>query len=175
MSCNRVSPPRVLIDLEKLRHINCGLGRFSLHLGEGILADFRDRIEPVFLMPQSARPRFTERELGTVAVRPWRKEFVQRWVRPIAKPFLGRPPYAVWHMTNQMSRYEPLDPRVPVLLTVHDLTFLHKASQDRRMTPSPNLEPGLMRESSCPLWGLKGFSDEEATQCRADRGLASAG
>lgn len=133
MSCNRVSPPRVLIDLEKLRHINCGLGRFSLHLGEGVLANFRDRIEPVFLIPRSARGLFAEQEFGTVPVRPWRKEFVQQWVRPLAKPFLGRPPYAVWHMSNQMSRYEPLDPRVPVLLTVHDLTFLHKAPQDRRM------------------------------------------
>ena len=41
--------------------------------------------------------------------------------------------------------------------------------------PSPNPDPGLMRESSCLDWGWKGFSDEEATQCRADRGLASAG
>jgi hypothetical protein len=46
---------------------------------------------------------------------------------------------------------------------------------DDEVTPSPNLDPGLVRESSCPYWGLKGFSDEEATQCRADRGLASAG
>jgi hypothetical protein len=46
---------------------------------------------------------------------------------------------------------------------------------DAVVTPSPNLEPGLVRESSCPRWGWKGFSDEEATQCRADRGLASAG
>lgn len=133
MSCNRVSRPRVLIDLEKLRHINCGLGRFSLHLGEGVLANFRDRIEPVFLMPRSVRGLFTEQEFDTVPVRPWRKEFVQQWVRPLVKPFLSRPHYAVWHMTNQMSRYEPLDHRVPVLLTVHDLTFLHKAPQDRRM------------------------------------------
>jgi hypothetical protein len=43
------------------------------------------------------------------------------------------------------------------------------------LTPSPNRDPGLVRESSCPWWGWKGFSDEEATQCRADRGLASAG
>ena len=43
------------------------------------------------------------------------------------------------------------------------------------VTPSPNLDPGLVRESSCPLWGWKGFSDEEATQYRADRGPASAG
>jgi len=44
-----------------------------------------------------------------------------------------------------------------------------------QVTPSPNLDPDLVRESSCPDWGWKGFSDEEATQCRADRGLASAG
>ena len=31
--------------------------------------------------------------------------------------------------------------------------------------PSPNPEPGLGRESSGPDWGLKGFSDEEATKC----------
>ena len=43
------------------------------------------------------------------------------------------------------------------------------------MTPSPNPEPGLVRESSCLDRGWKGFSDEEATQCRADRGLAQAG
>jgi len=49
-----------------------------------------------------------------------------------------------------------------------------RALRDASVTPSPNLEPGLVRESSCPWWGWKGFSDEEATQCRADRGLASA-
>jgi len=26
--------PRIVIDLEKLRHINCGLGRFSLHFAQ---------------------------------------------------------------------------------------------------------------------------------------------
>ena len=43
------------------------------------------------------------------------------------------------------------------------------------MIPSPNPEPVLVRESSCPAWGWKGFSDEEATQRRADREPASTG
>jgi hypothetical protein len=43
-----------------------------------------------------------------------------------------------------------------------------------KLTPSPKPEPVLVRESSCPVWGLKGFSDEEATQCRADRWVATA-
>jgi hypothetical protein len=49
------------------------------------------------------------------------------------------------------------------------------AAPEATVTPSPNLDPGLVRESSRPWWGWKGFSDEEATQYRADRGPASAG
>jgi hypothetical protein len=43
------------------------------------------------------------------------------------------------------------------------------------LTPSPNSDPVLVRESPCPDRGWKGFSDEEATQYRADCGPASAG
>ena len=51
----------------------------------------------------------------------------------------------------------------------------HRDLSGIEVTPSPKPDPGLVRESSCPCWGWKGFSDEEATQCRADRGLAQAG
>jgi glycosyltransferase involved in cell wall biosynthesis len=128
-----MNPPRVVIDLEKLRRINCGLGRFSLHLADGILSRFRERIDPVFLVPKGAEARFGSDGFETIRVRPWRKEVVRRWVRPLARPFLGGRRHDLWHMTNQMSRYEPLDPRVPMLLTVHDLTFLHEAPHDGRM------------------------------------------
>jgi hypothetical protein len=67
------------------------------------------------------------------------------------------------------EKQQPLDHRID--LHKQRLAFFGKVE----LTPSPNLDPGLVRESSCPYWGLKGFSDEEATQCRADRGLASAG
>jgi hypothetical protein len=40
----------------------------------------------------------------------------------------------------------------------------HGRTATWRVTPSPNPDPVLVRESSCPLWGLKGFSDEEAGQ-----------
>lgn len=125
--------PRVVIDLEKLRRINCGLGRFSLHLAEGILSRFRDRIDPVFLLPKGGEGAVGSDGYETIRVRPWRKEAVRRLVRPVARPFLGSRRHDLWHMTNQMSRYEPLDPRVPMLLTIHDLTFIHEAPHDGRM------------------------------------------
>ena len=43
--------PRVVIDFEKLRHINCGLGRFSLYLAQELLARSDNCFEPVFFIP----------------------------------------------------------------------------------------------------------------------------
>ena len=42
------------------------------------------------------------------------------------------------------------------------------------ITPSPNREPGLVREPSCLWWGWKGFSDQEATRCESRVGLVIA-
>jgi len=62
---------------------------------------------------------------SSIKVRPWNKESFQRWVRPIGRHFhkVDRP--ALWHVTHQTSKYLPFDERIPVVLTVHDLNFLH--------------------------------------------------
>ena len=132
---SRGSIPRVVIDLEKLRHINCGLGRFSLHLGRGIHAAAAGRFEPVFLLPKGGWRHFPGITAGELTVAPWRKEAVQRFLRPLLPPWCHRQRPALWHSTNQMTKYLPLDSRVPVLLTIHDLAFLHEApggSRDRK-------------------------------------------
>jgi glycosyltransferase involved in cell wall biosynthesis len=125
-TCGRL--PRVVVDLEKLRHINCGLGRFSLYLGRELLGLAADRFDPVFFLPQGGEQYFADAggvRHGTVRVRPWRKEGLQRWLRPLGRHLPGIVRPDLWHVTNQMSRYLPLDDRVPVVLTIHDLNFLH--------------------------------------------------
>jgi len=126
-----MKPCRVVIDAEKLRRINCGLGRFSQQLASGIVEQARGRIAPTLLLPSGGERHFATQDCRVIRVRPWRKEFVRRWVRPIATPLLGER-HDLWHSTHQMSRYAPLDPRVPVLLTIHDLTFLHEAPREGR-------------------------------------------
>ncbi|MFM8734582.1 MAG: glycosyltransferase family 4 protein [Pirellulales bacterium] len=128
--------PRIVVDLEKLRHINCGLGRFSLHLGESLLAEAPGRFEPVFFLPHAAVRHFPQGGFDVIAMQPWRKESVVGLARPLLRPFLGAPTVDLWHSTNQMSKYLPLDERVPVVLTIHDLAFLHEPAQaghDRRI------------------------------------------
>jgi glycosyltransferase involved in cell wall biosynthesis len=131
-----MSLPRVVIDLEKLRHINCGLGRYSLHLGREILPVAEDRFQPVFLLPSGAERYFPGGGFETIAVSPWNKEGVRRLYRPLVQPLLTAvrptPRVALWHVTSQMSKYLPLDDRVPVVLTIHDLNFLHESPADGR-------------------------------------------
>lgn len=126
--------PRIVVDLEKLRHINCGLGRFSLHLGEALLAVATGTFTPVFLLPNSADRYFPHGGFDRIELTHWRKEGVLRLARPLARPFLPSRGIDLWHSTNQMSKYLPLDDRVPVVLTIHDLAFLHEPAQvgDRR-------------------------------------------
>jgi len=59
-----------------------------------------------------------------------------RRLRPLIAPFLPPPRIDLWHATNQMSKYLPVDDRVPMVLTIHDLTFLHETphgEQPRRI------------------------------------------
>ncbi len=122
------SLPQVVIDLEKLRHINCGLGRFCLYLARELLARPDNFFESIFFLPDNSEHYFdntTKAHYSCIKVRPWHKEYFQRWIRPITRHFHTTHRPALWHITHQTSKYLPLDNRVPVILTVHDLNFLH--------------------------------------------------
>ena len=128
---DRAARPRVVIDLEKVRHANCGLGRFCRYLAEGILSASGRGIEPVLFLPprgDASRPTvryFYDGAVEHIDVSPWRKESFARFLRPLVRPFQADGGYDLWHVTSQSSKYLPLDPRVPVVLTIHDLNFLH--------------------------------------------------
>ena len=135
--------PRVVLDLERLRHINCGLGRFCLNLAKALLepgerSSSACLIDPVLFLPQRAgcslEPLVSALRPRRLAVPAIRKEAFVRWMRPLARPFLRRSRVDLWHVTHQLSKYLPVDPRVPVLLTIHDLNFLHDA--EHRDTPA---------------------------------------
>lgn len=121
------SLPRVVIDVERLRHINSGLGRFSLHLAERIIQQAAETFRPVLFLPPGAERLFSEGGHDVLPVATWRREGVVRCIRPWVRPFLGRGRPRLWHMTHQAAKYFPVDPRTPVLLTIHDLNFLHES------------------------------------------------
>jgi glycosyltransferase involved in cell wall biosynthesis len=139
------SLPRVVIDLEKLQHINCGLGRFSLHLAREILHVAPGRFRPVFFMPSAARGYFADGGGDVIQVADWRKETIWRFARPIVQPFLAAPGIRLWHVTHQGSKYLPLDGRIPILLTIHDLNFLHEQPERIRSISTRRELAGIQR------------------------------
>jgi glycosyltransferase involved in cell wall biosynthesis len=132
-STNQSTPlPQIVIDLEKLRHINCGLGRFSLYLARELLAHSSEFFEPVFFLPKNSDRYFENNSTGSyssIQVRPWKKERFQKWIRPIGRHFNKTHQPALWHVTHQLSKYLPFNDQIPVVLTVHDLNFLHTDSE----------------------------------------------
>ena len=132
-STNQSTPlPQIVIDLEKLRHINCGLGRFSLYLARELLTHSSEFFEPVFFLPKNSDRYFENNSTGSyssIQVRPWKKERFQKWIRPIGRHFNKTHQPALWHVTHQLSKYLPFNDQIPVVLTVHDLNFLYTDSE----------------------------------------------
>ena len=113
-----VSPPRVLIDLERLRQPYSGLGQVAWNLGRELLAEQDFDWQPVFLLPRNRQGMFGE--TVEYEVPSWRRRLVPRLA----------PRYSLWHFLHQDASYFPA-PGTPAVLTIHDLNFLDEKSPQK--------------------------------------------
>ncbi len=106
---------RVLIDAERLRQVNSGLGQVALNLGRQFLAHPSPRWTPAFILPDDRRDQF---DTPIDAIAPdWRLRYAP-WAAPR---------FDLWHLLHQDTRFVP--PRgTPYVLTIHDLNFLGEKS-----------------------------------------------
>ncbi|MEM8685181.1 MAG: hypothetical protein AAGF72_17260 [Pseudomonadota bacterium] len=98
---------QVLVDLERLRAPNSGLGQVARHLGRELAARQTSDWRPVFLLPDANPDRVApavEFEVPTLMGRHFR-----RWKRR----------YDLWHVLHQDARLLPPS-STPMLLTIHD-------------------------------------------------------
>ncbi len=120
--------PAVVIDAQRLRKINCGLGQYCLHLCRAILEGAAEDIEPVLLVRSQEQRYFSGWSPRFLAPTGWQREPVATLVRPCLSAFRHHSGYDLWHTTHQDSRHLPLDASVPLVLTIHDLSFLRQKS-----------------------------------------------
>lgn len=116
---------RVVVSLDKLAERWTGLQRYSHDLAIALGRAAPEDIELVYLTPMRGWRAVggtgaRRRPLWPVYRRSW-----QERVRPVrsrqgSRP--GRP--VVWHALAQDAKYLPLDSRIPVVLTFHDMTAL---------------------------------------------------
>jgi glycosyltransferase involved in cell wall biosynthesis len=137
--------PRVVVDLEMLRNLHCGLGQFSLHLGRALLAEQASDLALTYLLPKSAASLFVDSARDVMFTQRWRRESYHRRLRPLLLPLFRGRPVDVWHTTHQMSKYTPFNPSVPLVLTIHDLNYLREHTHERIAAEHRKLEAKIER------------------------------
>ncbi len=105
---------RIWIDTERLKYPHTGLYHFCMELGKALLQEKTDREELSFYLPANKMGVF-----GKDAV--YRKQIgLHKYQLPSTAT------YQVWHSLHQGSQYFPFLRSIPVVLTIHDLNFLHQ-------------------------------------------------
>lgn len=102
---------KILIDTERLRDLNSGLGQFCLNLGRELVRQKPPTDELTFLLPTHYDPQFG----NTVHYRR-----VAWWDR-----LWRSDEFTIWHATHQDTAYWPSS-HAKLILTIHDLNFLDR-------------------------------------------------
>lgn len=102
----------VLINLDRLKNINTGLGQVSLYFGKK-LSELNDpKLSFTFLVPKNYIDYFGNNvSYESVSLK-------RRWFPSKCSK------YDLWHSIHQDSSYFPARKKTPYILTVHDLNFL---------------------------------------------------
>ncbi len=104
----------VLIEMEKLKNPNSGLGQFCLHLGLQFQQLKPSHLNLHYYLPPNQQNIFGNKS-STV-----KQSAVHKFLS------LNSKPYQVWHCLHQNSSYLPSQKNTKLILTIHDLNFLEK-------------------------------------------------
>lgn len=115
---NNHAPLQVVMDAERMKYPNTGLYAFCKHLGCELMK--LPDLKPAFYQePTSAsiwenHPIILEKQF-------WHKWWMPNWSG-----------YDVWHATYQGTNYFPFSFSGKILLTIHDINFMHENKSDAK-------------------------------------------
>jgi len=127
---------QVLVEMEKLKNLNSGLGQFCINLGNQFQKIHSEKIGIDFYVPGTHKnifgPQFN---------------YVQHSVLNKIIP-LNSSKYNIWHCIHQGSHYLPSYRKTKLLLTIHDLNFLEKYKGNKQKSKLNALQKKLERASA---------------------------
>jgi Glycosyltransferase len=112
----KVHDKKILVDLIKLKKLNCGLGQVAFHQGHELGKQTFPGLDIHLLTPQDFIGHFGNK------------------VKYLSTGFLNRTfsflnsGFDLWHATHQGSPFMPASSKTPYLLTIHDLNYLYEKS-----------------------------------------------
>ena len=111
----------ILLCLDRLKHLNCGLGQVAKAMGETFLSLPKEEgIHVAFLLPMFGYAPFQKN--------------VNYHKRTFANKFLSDTilkGYDIWHIPYQLSS-DQLPKKAKIILTIHDLNFLYTKKSRRK-------------------------------------------
>ncbi|GAC1395050.1 MAG: hypothetical protein NVSMB63_14680 [Sediminibacterium sp.] len=114
-------PEQTLVDCERMKYPHTGLYHYCLQLGRALIrATDPVKEELFFLVPPACRDVFG------VKARYVLQSPSHKFILPSTKSF------KVWHAAHQSTDYYPFQRKIPVILTVHDLNFMHDENKSAK-------------------------------------------
>ncbi len=144
---NIIKKKEILIDLERLKYINTGLGQVCLNFGLELSKNHSDKFNFTFLVPSKFIGHFGNK-VNYVKVTFFRKFF----------PFLFEK-YDLWYSIHQDSNYFPKNKSVPYVLTIHDLNFLKEKSEHKATKRLKKIESRIKRATK--ITSISEFTKKE--------------
>jgi glycosyltransferase involved in cell wall biosynthesis len=127
---------RVLVEMEKLKNPNSGLGQFCINVGEQFQQLKPADLELDFYLPSVQKNIFGE-DINYVKHTPFHKVIPMSTVD-----------YDVWHCLQQDSYYLPTSKKTKLILTIHDLNFLEKYKGSKQKRKLKSLQKRVDRASA---------------------------
>lgn len=116
----------LVIDVERLKNLHCGLGQYCLHLWRSVADSAPADWDLVPLVRTEERSLLEATARDWLPARGWRGNPAAHFVRPWAA-WLGQSDrYDIWHATHQDTRYVPMSRSTRFILTIHDLNILRE-------------------------------------------------
>lgn len=125
----------ILFDCERMKHSDTGLFHFCMNLAKALIAeaDKQENIELGFYLPRNMTGFFGP-------------DVKVKKVGHFDRAFLFDPKVDLWHISTQLSRYQPLNGRK--ILTIHDLNFLYEPLTESQKTRRRKLMEKNLRRTS---------------------------
>lgn len=117
------SKKRVLIDLERLKYPNCGLGQVSINFSNELTKSERLKdIQWEFLLPSEKKRNYIQNDQG-IFYR-YHNSLTKNGIIPIDKKI------DLFHLTHQITSYKAVKAKKNIY-TIHDLNFLQEKSKEK--------------------------------------------
>ncbi|MFZ4454772.1 MAG: glycosyltransferase family 4 protein [Bacteroidales bacterium] len=141
---------QILVDLTKLKVLNCGLGQVAYNSGIEIGRFSLPELKMNLLLPSAFIGEFGD-NVG----------YIKAYLIHKYLPLLIRN-FDLWHSTSQLSGIVPFSKKKPMLLTIHDLNFLYEKRPEKAKNYLRKVQKRVDR--ACFITTISEFTASEIRQ-----------